>query len=107
MGVQFETLFEPGPGGDPLYLEIAGHAVEQALRIRKAFEAKGVPLHFNSVTNQQFPILTNEQNQRLLRDFSFELWERLEDGRLATRFCTSWATPHENVDALLAAIAAL
>ena len=102
LGIQFETLFEDG-----LYFEISKHAVQQALRIRSAFEARGIPMLYNSVTNQQFPILTQEQYNRLAKEFAFELWEKMEDGRVATRFCTSWATLPANVDALVSAAGAL
>lgn len=102
LGIQFETLFEDG-----LYFEIAKHADQQAMRIRSAFEARGIPMLYNSVTNQQFPILTQAQYDRLARDFSFELWQKMADARLAVRFCTSWATVPANVDALLSVIETL
>ncbi|MCR5347881.1 MAG: low specificity L-threonine aldolase [Fretibacterium sp.] len=110
LGIQFEALFEPPQGGDAhdaVYFEISKHAVQQALRIRKAFEARGIPMLYNSVTNQQFPVLTQKQYDALGRDFSFELWQRMEDGRLATRFCTSWATLAANVDILVSAVGGL
>ena len=98
LGIQFE---------DGLYFEISKHAVQQALRIRSAFEDKGVPMLYNSVTNQQFPILTQEQHDRLARKFAFDFWQKMEDGRIACRFCTSWATLPAHVDALVAAVGAL
>ena len=105
LGIQFEVLFEDGGDGkDCLYFEIAAHADREAMRIRRAFEAKGAAMLYDSPTNQQFPILTAPQLDRLARDFSFERWQKLEDGRVAARFCTSWATAPENVDALLTAI---
>ena len=104
LGIQFEVLFESENGGEPIYFEIARHAVGQAMRIREAFEAKGISVLFDSITNQQFPILTDEQSEELSRDFSFELWEKLDGGRAAYRFCTSWATKPEDVDTLIAAI---
>ena len=106
LGIQFEVLFGERPEG-PLYFELGRHADEQAMRIRGAFEAKGIPMLYDSVTNQQFPILTEEQVRRLERDFSFEFWQRTEDGRSAVRFCTSWATRPEDVGTLLSAIEAL
>ena len=102
LGIQFETLFE-----DNLYFEISKHADQQAMRIREAFEARGISMLYNSVTNQQFPILTQEQYDKLARDFAFEEWERMEDGRVACRFCTSWATLPANVDSLVSAVSAL
>lgn len=102
LGVQFETLFEDG-----LYFTIAKHAVDCAMKIRRAFEAKGIEFWNNSTTNQQFPILTNEQMEYFTNaGFSYAIWGEAEDGsgRTIVRFCTSWATKSENVDALIAAI---
>lgn len=99
LGVQFETLFEDG-----LYMDIGRHAVEQALRIREAFANKGIPFLCESPTNQQFPLLTSAQCATLEKEFVFEHWETRGDGRVAVRFCTSWATTPQSVDALCAAI---
>ena len=99
LGIQFEALFEDG-----LYREMAQHAVEQAWRIRNAFAQKGIPFRYASPTNQQFPILTAEQCETLKENFVFELWETLPDGRSVVRFCTSWATAPEAVDALCEAV---
>ena len=51
-------------------------------------------------TNQQFPILTQEQRKRLDGKVKYEVWERLDDGRTVTRFASSWATPMEHVQQL-------
>ena len=56
------------------------------------------------MTNQQFIVLDETQFEALSKIAVFELWERLEDGRSVVRFCTSWATREEDVDALLAQI---
>ena len=34
--------------------------------------------------------------------FGFEVWEKIDGRRAAVRFCTSWATTDEAVDALIA-----
>ena len=44
LGIQFETLFE-----NDLYMQLSRHAVEQAMRIRCALEAKGVALALSAV----------------------------------------------------------
>ena len=95
LGIQFETLFE-----DSLYFENAAHADTQAMKIKKAFTDAKIPFLFESFTNQQFPILTQEQNKKLSENFDYEIWENLEDGRVAVRFCTSWATTDEAVEKL-------
>ena len=102
LGLQFDTLF-----GDNLYFEICKKAVDQAISIRRAFEQKGIEMDGDSMTNQQFAVLTQEQMEKLGQKYAYEIWERHEDGRDVVRFCTSWATKDENVQALLADIAAL
>lgn len=99
LGIQFDTLFTDG-----LYFQLGRHAVDAALRIRAAFREKGVPMLVDSPTNQQFPILTETQLNALSETFAFSFWERLPDGRVAVRVCTSWATPDAYTDALCAAI---
>lgn len=99
LGIQFLTLFEDG-----LYFELSKHAVALAMRIRDAFAAKGYDFLVDSPTNQQFPILPDEELKRLAADFQFSVWKKIDDRHTAVRFCTSWATRPEAVDALLAAL---
>ena len=102
LGVQFECLFE-----DDTYARISRHAVGLAMRIRDAFEQKGCAMLYDSKTNQQFPILTNEQMEALSGAYAFSFWRRIDDTHAAVRFCTSWATEEAQVDALLRDIARL
>lgn len=100
LGIQFQTLFEDG-----LYFELSQHAVAQAMRIRDALVSKGYDFLVDSPSNQQFPILPNDVMELLSKDFKFSVWKRIDAGHTAVRFCTSWATRTEAVDALLAALA--
>lgn len=102
LGIQFETLFEDG-----LYYEIASHAVEMAMMIREAFIEKGYSFRYDSVTNQQFPILRNDVLSELGKKYSFSFWEKFDDNHSVVRFCTSWATKKENVEKLIEDIKAL
>ena len=97
LGVQFDALFTDG-----LYFDIGREAVALAVKLKRAFVEKGYPLFLDSPTNQQFVILTPEQEARLAREAVFEHWEPLPDGRFAERFVTSWATTEEQIDALIA-----
>ena len=99
LGIQFLTLFEDG-----LYFQLSEHAVSQAMRIRDAFESKGFGSLVQSPSNQQFPILDNATMERLSSDFLFSFWQKVDDTHTAVRFCTSWATRPEAVDALIAAL---
>lgn len=96
LGIQFDTLFTDG-----LYFEITKSAVESAMRIRKAFEQKGIEFFGNSMTNQQFPILTDSQIAFLAKNSLPEFWCNAENGKKVVRFCTSWATTKEGVDRLV------
>ena len=96
LGVQFEALLADG-----LYFEIGARANAQAMRLREAFEKLGVPLRYDSPTNQQFPILPDSVLQKLSASYAFSFWERMDDSHAAVRFCTGWATEDAAIDALI------
>ena len=56
---------------------------------------------YDSYTNQQYPIMANSQLEQLREKYSFEMWAKLDEEYSAVRFCTSWATKDEDIDALL------
>ena len=99
LGVQFETLFTDG-----LYQRIARHAVEMAMKLRRAFVEKGYRVFIDSPTNQQFVVLPNEDLDRLSQVATFEVWGIRGERETPVRFVTSWATREEAVDALIAAL---
>lgn len=99
LGLQFEALLEDG-----LYFEIARHADDLADRIRNTLATLGYPLFVEGVTNQVFPILPDKLLDLLAKDFTFSEQERVDDTHRAVRFCTSWATKDDSVDALCAAL---
>lgn len=92
LGVQFEALFEEG-----LYFSIASRANEMALLIRDAFSQKGYSFLVESATNQQFPIIPDEQLNILKENFEYSFWQKVDDSTSAVRFCTSWATSEKDV----------
>ena len=101
LGLQFDTLFTDG-----LYFKASAHAMKLADRIRAALKEKGIRVYYNSPTNQLFPMLTDEQMNKLKNDFSFCYWCKNGDLHVV-RFCTSWATQGGDVDTLIDAINAL
>ena len=98
LGIQFDTLMTDG-----LYFKIARHAVEQAMRLRDAFIARGYKMYSDSPTNQQFVLLDKATIDRLEKDFVFEQWYPVGE-LMNCRFVTSWATRMADVDALIAAL---
>lgn len=99
LGIQFDTLFT-----EDLYFKIARHAIDMAMKLKKGFADKGYEFYMDTVTNQQFIILDQTQFEALSKVAVFEIWEKLLDGRTVVRFCTSWATKEEDIDALLSMI---
>ena len=102
LGVQFGALMTDG-----LYERTARREVELAWKLRRAFEEKGWPLYCDSPTNQQFPIVPDAALEKLAEKYSFSHWGKIDEGHTAVRFCTSWATRPEDVDALISDIEAL
>ena len=95
LGIQFDALFTDG-----LYFEIGRYGISMAEKLKKIFRDLGFEFFIDSPTNQQFPILTQEQMDAMEGQIAFEVWDRLPDGRFITRFATSWATPIEHIDVL-------
>ena len=98
LGLQFYTLLE-----NDLYFEITRKADMLAMKIRDAFAKKGIPFWVESPTNQQFVILSPQQQDILGKNYTFEKTGNTPDGIVA-RFCTSWATTEEEVAQLIADI---
>lgn len=96
LGIQFETLFEDG-----LYYELSKNAIDRAMEIKKALQDKGYKFLYESTTNQQFPILPNKDMEKLSEKYCFSFWCNVDENHTAVRFCTSWATSKESVDALI------
>jgi threonine aldolase len=104
LGLQFDTLLQ-----DNLYFRLARQANEKADKIRKVLAELGYPLYVPGSTNQIFVVMPDAVLDELAEEFTFSLECRVDEGHRAVRFCTSWATKQENVDALcdtLRAIAA-
>ncbi len=102
LGLQFFTLLE-----DDTYEKMTAQADAYAMEIKKAFKEKGIPEFVDSYTNQQFVILTDEQAQKLAKEYTFEQERILEDGRKVVRFCTSWATTEAEKNQLIGDIRTL
>ena len=95
LGIQFDTLFT-----NDLYFNISRYAIDMAMALREIFLHSGISFFIDSPTNQQFPILTPTQMETLKGKVKYEIWEPLSDGRVVTRFATSWATTQEQIEEL-------
>ena len=95
LGVQFSALLE-----NDLYFKLGEHAVKLAEQIRDTFKELGVSYLVPGTTNQIFPILPDVLLDELAKNFMFTEMERVSSTHRAVRFCTSWASKTENVEAL-------
>ena len=102
LGIQFYTLFRDG-----LYFKITQEADRQAMRIRQAFRQKGIPFFVESPTNQQFVVVKNSVAEKLAEKYIYEFEQKIDEDHCCIRFCTSWSTPEEDVEALIRDIADL
>ncbi len=102
LGIQFDALFT-----DNLYFEISRHAITMAEKLRGAFEEKGYSYLVSNRTNQIFVILPDTALDKLAENYSYSYDHRVDATHSAVRFCTSWATREENVDALIESIRGL
>ena len=62
---------------------------------------KGYKMYFDSYTNQQYPILSKKDREKLAQKYQFSFWEQIDEDYAAVRFCTSWATSEEAIDELI------
>ena len=99
LGAQFEALLK-----NDLYESICRHANAMADQIRQTLAKCNVPLFVDTVTNQVFPVLPDKVLEKLSANFVYAFWEKYDDTHSVVRFCTSWATKEENVNALCAAL---
>lgn len=98
LGIQFEALLKDG-----LYFDLGRHANALAVRLRDGMAALGVPFPVPSPSNQQFPVLPNGAVAALeAKGYGFEADHAEDEGHTCVRFVTSWATPPEAVEQLLA-----
>jgi len=97
LGVQFDALLE-----DDLYFKIAAQADALADQLRNCIDELGYSYLVPGVTNQVFPILPDALLEKLAREFSFTEMGRYDETHRTVRFCTSWATRQEQMDALCA-----
>ena len=102
LGIQFDELFKDG-----LYVQMGRTADLYAEEIKKALTAKGIPLYFDSPTNQIFFTIENSRMEKLKETVAFGFGCKADDSHSIIRLCTSWATKEEDVTALIHVIETL
>lgn len=98
LGIQFKGLF----GEEKLYFKVSEHAIKMAMKLKAAFTELGWEFAYDSPTNQQFVKMPNDLLPKISEKFAVSAQGALDENHTLVRFCTSWATKEENVDALIA-----
>ena len=102
LGIQFEELFQ-----NQLFYEMAEHANDMAAVLRKGIAECGYEFHWNSMTNQLFPIFPDTVIEALSKDFSFHPQVVIDDTHTCIRLVTSWATRPDGVNLFLGKLKSL
>lgn len=96
IGIQFAEMFK-----NDLFFEMGKHANAMAKKLAEGIAAKGYDFLTVPSSNQIFPILPQQEIERLHEKFEFFVWQKIDEEHSAVRLVTSWATPEEQVDHLL------
>lgn len=92
LGIQFYELFK-----DNLYFELASHANKMASLLKNEIENMGFQFLIDSPSNQIFPIIPNKIIKKLSENYSFYIWEKVDEKNSAIRLVTSWITNEKEV----------
>ena len=90
-GIQFEALFT-----NDLFLKLAINANECAKLLYNELIKRGIKFQSECITNQIFPIVSNEMYEKLKGIAYFELWEDLIDSKVI-RFVRNFKTTTTDV----------
>lgn len=93
LGIQFLELMK-----NDLYFDLAKHANQQAMKIKKALQDKDVKFLADTYTNQIFPIVSNRLIEILSESFEFYVWKKIDEEYSAIRLITSWSTNDEAIN---------
>lgn len=96
IGIQFAEMFN-----NDLFFEMGKHANAMAKKLAEGIAGKGYNFLTVPSSNQIFPILFNNEIERLQENFEFFVWQKMDEEKSAIRLVTSWATPEEQVDHFL------
>ena len=95
MGIQFDALFT-----DNLYFKISENAVNCAEKLKTILKETGFEFAWDSPTNQQFVIISNERLEKIRKFVNYSFWEKYDDNNTVIRFATSWATTDDDLEML-------
>ena len=93
LGIQFVELFK-----NNLYFDLANHANKMAYKLSDSLKELGYEFLTEPTSNQIFPIMTNEEIDKLKEDYGFNIERKIDNNKKAIRLVSSWATREDAVD---------
>ncbi len=102
LGIQFETLFQ-----DELFYDLAKHANQMATSLREGIQSLGYSFHWDSKSNQLFPIFPNDVICKLRENFVFYDIEVIDEAHTCIRLVTSWDTKQDAVTCFIHTLEAI
>ena len=72
-----------------------------AAQLKQALTEHRWKYFFETPTNQIFVVVENDVLKQLGESVVYSFWEKYDDTHTVIRFATSWATPQEDIDALI------
>ncbi|MCA9377207.1 aminotransferase class V-fold PLP-dependent enzyme [Candidatus Dojkabacteria bacterium] len=96
LSIQFKVLFTGSR-----YLDHAQHANDMAQKLSEGISELGYSFMTPPVSNQIFPVFSDELISKLSGLYGFYVWRTEGDGKSSIRLVTSWATPIDMVEAFL------
>lgn len=106
LGLQFSKLLE-NEGDSLRYFTLTQRANQQAQSIAHALTDAGFLLEGECVSNQIFTRMPNEAIARLGQSVIYSYDHAIDESSSVIRLCTSWSTPNEDVEALIAILQTL
>ena len=94
-GVQFDALFTDG-----LYFSLSKNAIDMAEKLKTLLREKGYTFFLETETNQQFVIVDDGKLKELEKAVVVSFWSKPDPAHTVIRFCTSWSTTPEEMEAL-------
>ncbi|MGL5312714.1 MAG: threonine aldolase family protein, partial [Peptostreptococcaceae bacterium] len=96
LGVQFLELFK-----EDLFFKLGEHANKMAYILSDELEVRGYEFLAKPVSNQVFPVMSNELIEKLSKDYAFNIERKIDNEKSAIRLVTSWATREDAVNEFL------
>lgn len=93
MGICFMELFK-----DDLFEKLGLHANKMSYKIADAMESMGYEFFAPVESNQLFVVMNNEKIEKINKEYSITVQNRIDDDNSLVRITTSFATIEEKVD---------